>query len=188
MHKNFLRFYNKKNEYRIYFITIVTKDRIQFFDEQILKKMFKDILIIAKYFHDFYLYTFTIQKDHIHLLIQPLDDKNISQIIKFIKQNSTQNINSLSTQQIVGADSHPCRNNNNISHRINPRYTPKQNWIIKKYRNYLSQLRQYINLEIQHFQWQKSFHDHIIRNYKEFKSYSLYIENNSNKHERNKDI
>jgi len=78
--------------------------------------MLKDIFIIAKYFHDFYLYTFTIQKDHVHLLIQPLDDKNISQIIKFIKQNFTQNINYLSTQQTVGADSHPRRNKKKQTH------------------------------------------------------------------------
>ena len=193
MYKNLRRFYNKKDEERIYFVTIVTKNRIVFFDMDVFKELFKRNLIIAGYFHRFCLYSYTIQKDHIHLLIQPLGkETNISKIIKFIKKNFAHNINFLSTQPVVGADNYPrrmdennndssCKNNN--PRRINSKHSLLQKRIIQKHWKYLFQLKITWDLLMIHFAWHKSYYDCIVKDYKEFKRYSLYIEYNDFKHQ-----
>ena len=191
MHKNLLRFYNKEKEYRIYFITAVVKDRIQFFDEKIFKEILKRNIEVSQCFHDFYLYSFTIEKDHVHFLIQPLKRSNISDIIKFIKQNFSQDINNLSAnriKQIVGENPHSRRIKDNVQDLVKLKYSVKQYSIIEKHKKYLYQLQKDWDLLTPYFKWQKSFHDHIIRNYKEFKIYSLYIKYNSKKHKMKEDI
>jgi REP element-mobilizing transposase RayT len=135
MYKSLKRFYNKnEDEKRIYFITFVTKSRIEFFDIKIFKDIFRRNLLIAQSFHKFYIYSYTIQNEHIHLLIQPLNNKSdISVIMKFIKKNFSYNINYLSKEDIVGAD--------NIPRRLNNNYSILQQEIIEKHWQFLLELK-----------------------------------------------
>lgn len=181
MHTNLKRFYNKKNESRIYFITFVTNDRFPFFEKRKMKEVLSKRLEMLKFFHNSILYIYTIQIDHVHLLIQPLENTNISKIMSFIKRNFSRNINDLSNKKIVGGDENlHLESNQTIS-----KHTEKQKLIIKNHKNYLYKLQKGWNTETPTFYWQLSFHDHIIRNYQEFKKSYHYIKFNSQKHQEN---
>ena len=169
-HKRLFRFYSSFDESRIYLITTITKDRIPFFKNAYFKNIFKRILNNCHLFHKFKLYNFTIQNDHVHLLIEPIYPSDISKIMAFIKRNFSRNINQVLKQQIFLND--PAK-------RLNKqKYSEKQISSIKEHEKYLFSIQKYLDIPDLHFQWHKSFHDYVIRNKEEFRAYFDYINNN----------
>jgi len=79
----------------IYFITICTQDRLPFFKEEIFCDLFVEELKLCKTLKQFLLYGFVILYDHVHLLIQPGDEYNISEIMRSLKTNCSRNINNI---------------------------------------------------------------------------------------------
>lgn len=186
MHTNLKRFYNKKkNEFRIYFVTFVTKNRFPYFENHEFKEILYKRLKILPYFHNCILHISTIQIDHVHILIQPLKNTDISKIISFIKRNFSRNINDLSNKRIVGGDDNLRRAKNQCHNKTISKYSKQQRLIIKKHQDYLYKLQKNWDPETTPFSWQLSFHDHIIRDYQEFKKYYFYIKYNSQKHKDN---
>ncbi len=78
------RFYGPN---KIYFITTVTKDRYPYFLEDIFCELFFNIIFLNEKMKKFDLFAFVILYDHVHLLLKPYGNYNISKIMKSIKEN-----------------------------------------------------------------------------------------------------
>jgi putative transposase len=156
----------------IYFITIVVKDRLPFFAEEIFCDLLVGELKLGKTLKEFNLYGFVIIPDHVHLLIEPGDKYNISEIMRSFKTNCSRNINRI-INVLEDAVMSPRLRGVGLNHlnKILPKY---RNQFIQKYGSSQSQFPK--------FQWQKSFYDHYLRNSQDFKNHLEYIWHNPQKH------
>ena len=78
-----------------YFLTTVTKDRIEIFKDP---KYCKILLVIIEYFKlilDYRLYGYCIMPEHLHLLIHPFGKYNFSYIMQMIKGSFASKINKI---------------------------------------------------------------------------------------------
>ena len=161
MHKN-----SQKRYYGawVYFITCKTKDSFPYFKESILCDLWIDVLQLVKSAKKFTLYAYCLNYNHFHLLLAPNESvANISQIMQSFKKNVSQDINKIIWVSPEGANSNS---------RLRKADTQKYREKFKKR-----------NLDIQKFQWQKSFHDHIIRDQHDFDNHFLYTQDNWIKHD-----
>ncbi|MBU0727683.1 transposase [Patescibacteria group bacterium] len=157
-----------------YFVTCKTHNNYPFFKEKIFCDLFVENLRICKELKEFILYGWVLCLDHFHLLIRPENGCDISEIMHFLKRNVSRDCNFVmgdnkyDSPQIEGADHDP------RLRRLN-----KIKWILKfrfKFK-YLNQI------PLPHFQWQKSYHDHYIRNENDWQYHMGYIACNPIKHE-----
>jgi len=91
MHKNSQKRIYSDNA--IYFITLNTKDGYPYFKEEIFCELFMENLYICKMLKQFELHAFNVLYNHVHLLIKPRKDYNVSKIIKSLKENVSCDIN-----------------------------------------------------------------------------------------------
>ena len=75
--------YYEENYY--YFITTVTQDRKPIFNDKQACELFMNLITYYKLSSQYNIKAFVIMPDHIHLIMQPLGDSNISDIMKQIK-------------------------------------------------------------------------------------------------------
>jgi len=157
-----------------YFVTIKTRHNESFFREPILCDLFVENLRVCKRIKEFALYGWVIVHDHVHLLIEPRGKWNYSEIIKSLKEQSSCAINRV-MGFIEGATT---------SSHLQHIYSSKYNIAA-----FQSRLRQkYTDFDIYtHFKWQKSFHDHYIRNKMDFINHLKYIIDNIDHHPLPKD-
>ena len=180
MHRNSQkRFYDKNY---IYFITTNTDQRLPFFKEDIFCELFIENLQVCKKLKEFELYAFIIIPDHVHLLINPGEKFNISEIMFSIKKQFLHNVN-----RVIG------ENKLYLEYKINE---GEQTFArlrccdeINEHQNYVNDLRKkfvkkygHPQHDIPDFKWQHSFHDHVIRNEKDFNHHYNYIIFNCIKH------
>lgn len=162
-------------EWWLYFVTFNTVSRLPYFQYPFLCELFIEELVIAKKEKKFDLYAFCINYDHIHLIVWPDESiGNISQIIQFIKRHFSRNANILlwyadedNKENAIdnkekAADNGYCQLNKKISHWRNEFFSLKTT--------------------IPKFKWQKSFYDHIIRDYADFYTHYRYTMDNYFKH------
>ena len=156
----------------IYFVTICVQDRFPFFKEEMLCDLLIEELKLCKILKQFLLFGFVVLSDHIHLLIQPNNEHNISEIIRSLKINYSRNINNI-IKTPEGAVTSPRLRGIGLNYlnKILPKY---QNQFIQKYGTKQFQFPK--------FQWQKSFFDHYIRNDNDFENHLEYIWRNPEKH------
>ncbi len=89
---NIRRFYE---ENAAYFLTTVTKDRVEIFKDP---KNCKILLVTLEYFKlilDYKLYGFCIMPEHLHLIIHPLGKYNPSYIMKMLKGSFARKLNKM---------------------------------------------------------------------------------------------
>ncbi len=165
------------------FITTNTKNWFPFFEERIFCELFVEQLRLCKQLKEFKLYAWFLGYDHFHMLLQPGDEFNYSDVMFSVKKQFSHNVN-----VILG---------------YNKPYTPSEGaQSIARLRGYdvgvvatAEQFNQYIlNLRNQFiqkyqnghpfpkFRWHKSFRDHIERNDKDFGIKWNYIKWNPVKH------
>jgi len=147
----------------IYFVTFYIKNRYPFFKELLFCDLFLENLKLCKKIKQFKLYGWVICYDHIHLLLEPSDEWNISNIMHFLKRNFSRNINIVmgySEFSKIGesADNYP-------HFRVRKQFFQK-----------------YPKTPFPTFQWQKSYYDHIIRDESDFDNHIQYIQHNPIKH------
>ena len=168
------RFYDETNTY---FITTNAKDKFPFFKESLFCELFVECLRLYKIMKQFELYAFVIIPEHLHLLIYPIGDYNISQIMHAIKRHFSRKINiiignegGVGQPRLQGEDKkfleiikkHEERIGT-IKNKFLQKYSPNQSIFPK-------------------FHWQLSFHDHVIRGQTDFDYHYDYIITNSEKH------
>lgn len=78
-----------------YFITTVTHNRKEIFSSKIACELFIVVVTYLKHIYDFSVYGFVIMPDHVHIIIHPCGDKNISEIMKKIKGNFSRMYNKI---------------------------------------------------------------------------------------------
>ncbi|MDQ6985828.1 MAG: transposase [Candidatus Dojkabacteria bacterium] len=173
------------NENLIYFITSNTFKRYPYFEDSYLAEIWMKELILCKEIHKFKLYGFALMYDHFHLLIKPnYEIGNHSKIMQFLKRHVSRNINiamgcsdgALKNYNLTGdneGDNGHCR----LHYRY---YQPKAK--IDKFANELDILKENMPNIYPKFKWQKSFHDHYIRNHNDFTKHLTYINSNHLKH------
>lgn len=151
------------SENQIYFITSNTYHRFPYFRNKVVCDLFIEELKIRKEIKEFKLYGFCILPNHIHLMISSSEKSNISRDIHFLKRNFAYNINHklLSDNPINESDNAHCR-----FRKIDRKFTQQQQTF----------------LSLPTFRWQKSYHDHIIRNEIDFQNHLQYIWYNPVKH------
>jgi REP element-mobilizing transposase RayT len=175
-----------------YFITSVTHERFPYFDEPILAELFVRDLWFAMELKQFDLYGFTVMPDHVHLLIQPKEQFNYSQIMATLKRNVARDINNIIEDKSLIRDLHEgddsnrrLRTNFEKTERDHPhlRFDAYSSHFTK-----IEQLRRNFNgkqsskQSFPAFRWQKSFLDHIIRDEEDYLNHLEYIYNNAVKH------
>ena len=199
------RFYGSD---KIYFITTVTRQRFPFFEEDLFCELFVENLRICKELKNFKLYAFIIIPNHIHLLLKPGNDFNISKVMQSLKQNVSCDINRIINHNEIIYDmkEHKEENENIFENEMNliEGETPasrlqlnssrflqwdKINKIYNKkgidIKKYIKQfITKYGNpqFEMSKFKWQQSFYDHVIRDEKDFLKHLKYIIFNCVKH------
>ncbi len=171
------RFYGKD---KIYFITTNTEQRLRYFTEDLFCELFIGNLKICKQLKEFLLYGFIIITDHIHLQIEPTGKYNISQIMQFLKRHSSRDFNYILDANNEGEIRESRLQNGNYAKFKN---------IIKSHDKQLKIIKNEFDVKykdaksnIPEFKWQQSFHDHIIRNEKDFYHHLNYIATNCIKH------
>jgi len=181
----------------VYFVTAVTKNRVPYFQEKILRNVFLAELNLCSKLKEFELYGYTVQKDHVHLLIKVGEKYNISQIMHFLKRNLSRNINRIMDSKMsevpafnVAKDDHPWLQDGAAGNRRDTKnkndHPPLREEIAdieEKIKNLQKQFHQkYPQNPFSKFFWQPSFYDHGIRNEKDFLKHWEYIQYNCLKH------
>jgi putative transposase len=151
-----------------YFITICTLNHNNFFGKIINEEMklskigeivYDEWFKTEKIRKNIKLNSFVIMPNHIHLLIkiknqiEPKDNycRDVLQNVSTDKQNNSKYFSLIS---------------------------PKSNSISNIIKMFKSSVTRRINPKLQFFAWQTRFHDHIIRNQKEYFTIKKYIQNN----------
>ncbi|MBN2096259.1 transposase [Candidatus Peregrinibacteria bacterium] len=136
----------------VYFVTFYTKSRYPFFRERIFADLFVENLQFCKKLKGCLLFGWVLCYEHAHLLLQPNNIWNISDVIHSLKRHISRNMNILIDSISESADSYPHFQGEDLCC-----FFPK-------------------------FKWQKSFYDHYIRNDRDFDCHMEYIADNPFKH------
>ncbi|MGB2868381.1 MAG: transposase [Bacteroidota bacterium] len=202
LHPHRKRFYEPE---ATYFITSVTHRRCRFFIEPILAELFVQDLWFAVELKQLDLYGYTVLPNHVHLLFEPLGEPNCSEIMRSLKTNFSRDANDIllgrmdhlpkqSAGDVVPAqlggdvapmqpagDVAPMQPAGDVAPRPLRRY--EEHWINTVpplYRRFIQNNRS--NLKNKPFRWQKSFHDHIIRDERDYDNHLEYIYENAVRH------
>lgn len=178
----------------LYFVTICSNDKIKLFGKIEKEKMHfneigeivnRHLIILAKQYNDVYLHNYVIMPNHLHLIIELRSER-----IACVQQVSTQpNINRTKmklcklVQILKSSITKEIRNNSTA-------YNTYLNLLNINYNSlYVSQVD---NLKVSYLDacnasttnntkltiWQHSFHEHIIRDSKDYEKISNYIDIN----------
>ncbi|MFA5188727.1 MAG: hypothetical protein WC460_05185 [Patescibacteria group bacterium] len=168
-------------------------------------------LKLCKIMKKFKLYAFVILLHHFHLLFLPENPKDLSKIMQFLKRNISRDINfvishapevaihesllregeemfsQLRGRLLLGKTS-IIKNRREFNKNLKQKYKKYEKLLEDHYRFLLELKKQFIlkygeNQNVfPKFHWEKSFHDHYIRNSKDFDEHVKYIYNNPVKH------
>jgi REP element-mobilizing transposase RayT len=178
-HRNSQKRYYEEN--LIYFIVTKTFENFPYFNEDIFCDLLIEELRICKELKKFKLYGFCLIYDHLNLLIHPNKEFNVSKIMFSIKKQFSHNAN-----RVIGNNNLKINegeqtfvrlqdnNGNNLTCNYHKIVNKLHNQFIQKYGQNQS--------IIPKFKWQKSYHDHIIRNEKDFQNHHNYTVYNFQKH------
>lgn len=162
----------------VYFITCDVQDKFTYFNEEILCEFWIEELRLAKEIKKFALCAFCLNYEHFHLLIKP-DNRiaNYSQIMHFLKRHTSRNINI-----ILGYNDFDLNKMIDSEGDVGQRRLRREfDKITQHYRD--KYIIKYANKShLPKFKWQKSFHDHIIRNDYDFRNHWNYTMHNFLKH------
>ncbi len=172
----------------VYFITCDVEDKIEFFKEEIFCELWIEELRLAKEIKKFELYAFCLNYEHFHLLIKP-NKTNYSQIMHFFKRHTSRNINIILGYNKIDLDKmiHSVEGDVGKIHHVVPEGDVGQRRLREFDKTTYQYRQQYIakfgnDFDHPKFKWQKSFHDHIIRDEKDLQNHWNYTMYNFLKH------
>ncbi len=163
-----------------YFITTNTHLRRPYFKEDIFCELFVEELNLCQRIHNFKLFGYKINPDHVHLLIKPEGISDYSRIIHFLKKNFTFNVNKITLPHRRRCPQRRRCATSPLGAKASPLA-----WFDEKINTYREKYIQNKN-PLDHqipFKWQKSFHYHIINDQNDFKNHIRYIKKQWIKHE-----
>ena len=166
------------SENRMYFITICAKDKQKIFG-RVVGDGARDVpqvvlspygRIIEKYirvmdnkYYNVFIDKYIIMPNHVHLLIAVSNNASDEAYRDDIR------VSYFGTSQAPSPTEHPCDKvvlieNNESTNKIIPIF--------------ISLFKRYCNHEIGNNIWQRSYYDHVLRNYRDYHDTCLYIDNN----------
>jgi len=175
--KKLRRFYI---EGAIYFITTYTKDRYPFFNEPVFCKLLSCQIKLGSILKSFTNYAYIIMPEHLHILIQPMGEYNISEIMQYIKKNSSININRLRYDDF---DMRKEANENKDSCKKDSRELIEFKRNLREMKNEFQKKYKWVDMNLPKFAWHHQFYDHILRDNENIENYIDYILYNPIKHE-----
>ncbi len=171
----------------IYFCTTATLGRYRYFEYPLLRNVLSAEIQRCQHCRGFDLYGYAIMPDHLHIMFRPAEGDNYPDIMHFMKRHSSRNLNivlgdknssvfesgvpdfegEVGQPRLQNRDPHPqlrewdayimgCRDAYNKNHGPNHNSIP--------------------------FKWQKSYHDHYIRDEIDFYNHLKYIEGQREHH------
>jgi len=155
----------------VYFVTFRTSCGFSYFHEEIFCDIFMENLKLCKRLKEFKLYAYDLLYEHTHLLLRPGERYDISKIMKSLKENVSCDIN-----RVMGT---------NVSETLAFRLREIG---VKKRLDYGKYCKRYLEEygkgypEFPPFRWLRSFHEHVIRNEKDFRNHLRYVMYNHLKH------
>ena len=187
-HKNSQR--RMPTDGHVVFITTVTCERYPYFRDQTLSELFVLDLYFAAELKEIELYGYAVLPDHVHLLFRPSEEINYSEVVGSIKRNVARDVNCLFTGKPFIRNLHAGDDSNRRLRGNFDMMERKPNQVsfavFEHHFHELEILRKRFEASGRHwipsFRWQKSFHDHIIRNEKDFYKHLNYIWGNAVKH------
>ncbi|MBU1683013.1 hypothetical protein KJ742_03635 [Patescibacteria group bacterium] len=168
-----------------YFVTSNTFNWHPYFKERIFCDLFVENLRLCKRLKGFYLYAWFLGYNHSYLLVRPGEEFGLSKVMQFLKRHISRNINII------------------MGYKTEPNITPEGaigqsrlrgggyecfRQIIDEHDQKLKLLKfrfktEYLNRNpYPKFKWEKSYHDHYIRNDDDFDNHWEYIKRNPEKH------
>ena len=157
-----------------YFITTVTYGRYPYFEEEIFRELFVDELLFCSELKSFSLYAYAVMLDHAHVLLRPMGRWNYSEIMFSLKKqfshmaNCVMGFNTLYDVTIPW-DAHP---------EGEPAEGAQTFARLRRaLRGYRAMFMQQYGSRSPHppFKWQKSYHDHYIRDMDDLRNHLAYI-------------
>ncbi len=166
---------------RIYFIKTNTFEKFPYFENEVLCWLFIAQLKMTKILKGFELYAFCLLYDHVHLMLKPNDEFDITKIMFTLKKQFSHSAN-----RVMGYT--PMRNARPFSEggETFARFQ-KTGGLQTKMLDYVENLgKKYqkektLYNEIPKFKWQSSYYDHIIRSQKDFENHYEYTVQNFRK-------
>lgn len=79
----------------VYFVTFIIEGRRKLFNDASTSQLLLNILIYNKFICRYNIYAFVIMPEHCHLIIQPVGDMTLSEIMRRIKGNFSRFYNQL---------------------------------------------------------------------------------------------
>ncbi len=163
-----------------YFVTSKTFNNFPYFKESIFCDLFMENLRLCKQLKGFLLYGWVLVYDHFHLIVQPNDKWDISDVMFSIKKQFSHDVN-----LVIGF-------NKLYSHlkagKRLPAFMGDDELLSAKHQKFIYLLKQQFIQKCKNqnpfpkFQWQDKFHDHYIRNENDFDYHMEYIAYNPTKH------
>ena len=172
-------YYHRNSQKRIYlpgavyFCTATTLCRCRYFDDPLLREIVAAEIEKCRLYHEFHLSGYAIMPDHIHIMFQPGTGENVSGIMHFIKRHSSRNINIVRGYKKPLIAGHESAIEGEVGQ-------PRLQW--REWDTYIMECRDlYLKKhgpghEKIPFQWQKSYHDHYIRDETDFDRHMRYIQ------------
>jgi REP element-mobilizing transposase RayT len=177
----------------VYFITFVTGHRYPYFQVSSFADVLEEDILFSQYLYRFQLYGYVILHDHVHLMIQPRDHHSYPEIIATIKRNATRDINALArglpfirteAEQAARPFDLTLKRNFWLTHDRYPHITEEAYYshyarlsLVRDIYNSGRTLRAYTG-----FRWQSSFHDHVMRDERDYYTHLRYLWRNPVKH------
>ena len=158
-----------------YFITTVTCGRYPYFEEEIFRDLFVHELMYCSELKSFSLYGYAVMPDHAHVLFRPMGGWNYSEIMFSLKKqfshmaNCVMGFNTLYDVTISWDD--------RASGAAPPEGAQTFERLRGALRGYRAMFMQQYGSKSPHppFKWQKSYHDHYIRDMDDLRNHLAYI-------------
>lgn len=176
----------------MYFITTNTCDRIKYFNDDILCDLFVEDLRLTQMLKHFNIFAYKINPEHIHVMIQPKGNVTYFEIMRSLKANFSRNAN-----RVMGYDPNfsahatlPDANAGSLYHTKAGSRGPAFGVAFDP-AEYIRRIDAYrkrfiaahgVDSPYPKFKWQSSYHDHIIRDPRDFVAHVDYIKRQWRKH------
>lgn len=185
----------------VYFITCDVHDKFEFFKDSLFCDLWIEEIKLCQALKQFLLIAFCLNYDHFHWMIKPNNEiADYSEIMQFLKRNFSHNAN-----KILGyIPLNKISKFDNEGDNAHCRYVPKH-WVrsgdnahcrLQNHESWQNEMDEFVlkmrekiisiygaHHKFPKFKWQKSFHDHVIRNQKDFENHWNYTMYNYKKHE-----
>jgi len=178
IHRNSQKRYYDENS--IYFVTIKIYNGYPYFKESLFCDLFIEEIRIGKQLKNFNLLGFCIIYNHVHLLLQPGEEYNISKVMQFLKRHFTRDVNYIINHPSEG-DIRECRLRGGEYERF-AELVKNHDEILKQLKIQFNQKHGFNQTTFPKFKWQKSFYDHMIRDERDFENKYIYTVYNFQKH------